>query len=1018
MFHLILTNVMKNFSANNGLRVLFYSLILASFPISALARAHASPSGKAVFQQVITGTVSDARGPLPGASVLVKGTTRSAVSDLEGKFSITASPDDILIFSFTGFKNVEIVVGTQRTLNITMQENSTNLEELTINAGYYNVKQKEATGSIARITAKDIETQPVTNVLATMQGRMAGVNVTQTSGVPGGGFNIQIRSRNSLRADGNAPLYIIDGMPYYADGYGSSNSGLILPGSGSNPLNSINPSDIKSIEVLKDADATSIYGSRGANGVVLITTKKGKAGKTVFTADSYTGFGAITRKADLMKTEQYLQMRRQAFANDGFSEYPDYAYDVNGTWDQSRYTDWQEELIGGTSVINNLQSTISGGSEDTQFLLSNTLYKETTVFPGDFDFRKVAFNFSLNHSSTDKRFVMALSTNYVTNRNNLPASDLTSKALTLAPNAPALYDGDGNLNWENSTWGNPVAVLKEPYKATNKALVANVSLRYELLKDLELKAALGYNDNRFKESRTTPSTIYDPAYGLGSEVSNLSRSTVAASSWNFEPQVSYKYTHGQGKLQVLAGMTFLERVSEQEGLYAQGFASNNFIENPSMAAFLKALPSNDVTYRYNAVFGRINYDWNGKYIVNLTGRRDGSSRFGPGKRFANFGAVGAAWIFSKEDWFSKSLPGISFGKLRASYGSTGNDQIGDYQYLNLYNASGYSYDNLPGIQPTRLFNANFSWESNKKLEAAIDFGLLHDRIFLTTAWYRNRSSNQLVGIPQPGSTGFTSIQSNLDAVVQNTGWEFELRLVPFERKDLGWQVNLNLSIPKTELISFPGLETSTYAQQYVIGEPLDIIKAYHYEGVDPQTGIFRFKDYNGDGMITSDSDRQAVVRRSPQYFAGLQNSLRYQNWSLDFLFQYVKQTGTKGEYLGMLPGTVSNQPAEDGLVWSQPGDHATVQQYTTGFNSEATTAFYRYIGSDGVFTDASYLRLKNLSISYTLPDSFAGRVKCRLYAQGQNLLTITGYKGADPDTQFSGYLPPLRIMSMGVQLTF
>lgn len=1009
---------MKTFSVNNGLRALFYSLILASLPISALARAHASPYGRAVFQQAISGTVSDALGPLPGASVMVKGTTRSVVSDLDGKFSIAAAPEDILVFSFTGFKEVEVVVGTQRLLNVVLQEDSNRIEEVTINAGYYSVKDKERTGSIARITAKDIETQPVTNVLAAMQGRMAGVNVTQTSGVPGGGFNIQIRGRNSLRADGNAPLYIIDGMPYYADGYGASNSGLILPGSGSNPLNSINPSDIKSIEVLKDADATSIYGSRGANGVVLITTKKGKAGKTIFTADSYTGFGTITRKADLMKTEQYLQMRRQAFANDGFTEYPDYAYDVNGTWDQSRYTDWQEELIGGTSVINNLQSTISGGSEDTQFLLSNTLYKETTVFPGDFDFRKVAFNLSLNHSSTDKRFAMALSASYVTDRNNLPATDLTSKALSLAPNAPALYDENGNLNWENSTWSNPVAVLNEPYEATNKALVANLSLRYELLKDLELKAALGYNDNRFKESRTTPSTIYDPAYGLGSEYATLSRSTVAASSWNFEPQVAYKYIHGPGKLQVLAGMTFLERVSQQEGLYAQGFASNNFIDNPSMAAFLKALPSNDVTYRYNAVFGRINYDWNGKYIVNLTGRRDGSSRFGPGKRFANFGAVGAAWIFSKEDWFSGSLPAFSFGKLRASYGSTGNDQIGDYQYLNLYASSGYSYDNLPGIQPVRLFNADFSWESNKKLEAAIDLGLLQDRIFLTTAWYRNRSSNQLVGIPLPGSTGFTSIQSNLDAVVQNTGWEFELRLVPFERKELGWQASLNLSIPKTELISFPGLESSTYAQQYVIGEPLDIVKAYHYEGVDPQTGIYRFKDYNGDGMITSDTDRQAVVRRSPVYFAGLQNSLRYQNWSLDFLFQYVKQTGTKGAYLGMLPGTVSNQPAEGGVVWSQPGDQATVQQYTTGFNNEATTAFYRYIGSDGVFTDASYLRLKNLSISYTLPDAFAGSVKCRLYAQGQNLLTITGYKGADPETQFSGYLPPLRIMSMGMQLTF
>jgi len=1008
---------MKFISANKGLRVLFYSFALATLSMSALARAHASPIPGAYFQQTISGTVSDSSGPLPGAMIVVKGTTRSVATDPEGNYSIAANDGEVLVFSFTGFKTVEVVVGAQSTVNVTLQEDTMQLEELTINAGYYNVKQKEATGSIARITSKDIQTQPVTNVLAVMQGRMAGVNVTQSTGVPGGGFDIKIRGTNSLRTDGNSPLYIIDGMPYYTDSYGSARSGLILPGAGINPLNSLNLTDIKSIEILKDADATSIYGSRGANGVVLITTRKGTAGKTVFDLTSYTGVGNIAYKAKLMKNAQYLDMRRQAFANDGIEEYPDYAYDINGAWEQNRYTDWQKELIGGTSIINNVQATVSGGSETTQFLLSNTLYRETTVFPGDFAFKKVGVNFNLTHRSIDKRFGLSFSGNYITDHNNLPATDLTMMALTLAPNAPALHNETGGLNWENSTWSNPIATLYEPYQARNRILIGNLSLGYQLVKDLEIKAVLGYTDTRFQEFKATPSTIYDPSYGMGSESSQLSQSNVGATSWNFEPQLTYKKVFGKSSLQALAGVTFLERASLAGGLTAQGFASNNLIYNPAMASRVTALPGNDVSYKYNAVFTRLNYDLNGRYIVNITARRDGSSRFGPGKKFANFGAIGAAWLFYKEK-IVEDMPAVSFGKIRASYGTTGNDQIGDYQFLNLYGFSGYGYNGIQGIRPVRLFNPDFSWETNKKLEIAAEIGLFQDKVFLSSAWYRNRSSDQLVGIPLPGTTGFSSIQSNLDAVVQNSGWEFELRLTPFQRKGFEWHCAFNLSLNRTKLLSFPGLDTSTYASQYIVGQPLDIRQVYHFEGVDPQTGVYTFKDYNGDGIISADADRKAVVNITPTYFAGLQNSIEFHNWKLDFLLQYVKQKGTRSAHLGMLPGVGYNQLADEGTVWVQPGDIADFQQYTTGLNDEAYTAYYNYIGSNGSYTDASYLRLKNLSVSYSLPESFTGHLQCRVFAQGQNLLTITPYKGADPETQFSGYLPPLRIFSLGMQLTF
>lgn len=367
---------------------------------------------------------------------MVKGTTISMITDQKGNFSITANSTDTLVFSFIGYAAQEILVGNKTSLNIILVEDSTQLKEVTINAGYYKVKDKERTGSIARITSKDIETQPVTNVLAAMQGRMAGVNITQATGVPGGGFDIQIRGLNSLRAEGNAPLYIIDGVPYSSEPIGYNQSNTIHPTTTS-PLNNLNPGDIESLEVLKDADATAIYGSRGANGVVLVTTKRGKQGNTIFTANISKGFGEVTRFIKLMNTQQYLAMRAEAFTNDGITSYPSYAYDINGTWDQNRYTDWQKELLGGTAEITNISSSMSGGSEHTQFMISGNFNKETTVFPGDFAYKKGNLRANVNHTSSDRKFRVNFSAGYTLQDNNQPSQDLTPAAWGTPPNAPA-----------------------------------------------------------------------------------------------------------------------------------------------------------------------------------------------------------------------------------------------------------------------------------------------------------------------------------------------------------------------------------------------------------------------------------------------------------------------------------------------------------------------------------------------------------------------------------------------------
>jgi TonB-linked SusC/RagA family outer membrane protein len=1007
---------MNNFSFYKDGKA-FYCLFFLGFFLtfsSLYAKNSFRHISKISQQYKIQGTITDGINPLPGVTIAIKNKSNTAVvSDYSGQYALLASPYDTLVVSFIGFKTALVPINNRKTVEIQLQFDTTTLQEVKVNAGYYSVKESERTGSIAKITSKDIEKQPVTNVLATMQGRMAGVNIVQTTGVPGGGFDIQIRGQNSLRINGNNPLYIIDGVPYSSDPIGTGINSAVLPTQPS-PLNSINPDQIESIEVLKDADATAIYGSRGANGVVLVTTKKGKSGKTKFSAKLSTGTGTVTRFMDLMNTQQYLEMRREAFANDGISPIPDYAYDVNGTWDQNRYTDWQKELLGGTALITDIQTSLSGGSEQTQFLLSGNFNKQTTVFPGDFNYKKANLHLNVNHESENKKFRTSISVGYTMQNNNQPRMDLMREAVNMSPNAPALYNPDGTLNWENNTFNNPLRNLEGKYKADTNDLIANAMLSYKLTDNLELKSSFGYTTLDNSETTANPSTRYNPAFGLGSEFSTLIVSGADRSSWIIEPQLNWNKAIGQGKLDVLVGGTFQSQQSSQLVQYASGFPSNSLIYNLASASNIFTMESAESQYKYQAFFGRVNYNWQQKYIINLTGRRDGSSRFGPADQFATFGAVGAAWLFSKESIFKNSTI-LSFGKLRTSYGLTGNDQIGDYQYMDTYASTGINYGGTIGLQPTRLFNPDFGWETNRKFEVALETGFFNDRIFLTAAWYSNESSNQLTGIPLPGTTGFPTLQANLDATVQNKGTEFTLRTVNIQRKDFNWSTNFNLTIAKNKLLEFPNLESSTYANSYVIDQSLNIQKVYHFTGVDTQTGVYTFEDVNGDGQLTATEDKKTIKDFSPEYYGGLQNTLKYKRWQLDFLFQFVKQINYNQSIYFGVPGSGSNQPVAALERWQKAGDSKPYPIYTDGTNSAALDAYYKYFESDAAISDASYVRLKNISLSYELP---LKDLQCRVFFEGQNVVTFTKYKGADPEFKSSGYLPPLRVLSAGIQFSF
>ncbi len=976
-------------------------------------------------QQIqLKGVVSDNSGILPGVSVTIKGTAPGTLTDTNGVYNLIAKGNDTLVFSYIGYKTAEIPVNKHPTINITLQEDTTLLNEVVINAGYYNVKDRERTGSIARVTAKDIEFQPVINPLQAIQGRMAGVSITQYSGVPGGGFDIQIRGRNSLRTiqnstiDGNQPLYVVDGMPLSINSLTENTlSASIIPARAISPLNSINPNDIESIEILKDADATAIYGSRGANGVILITTKKGKADKTSFTVSSSTAFSKVASKMKLMNTEQFNQMRDEAFANDGITEYPANAYDMNGTWDRNRYTDWQKELIGGTAISKNIQLGINGGNEYTRFIISAGHNEETTVFPTDNGYKRNSFLFNLNHVSKDSKLQINTSTSYSVQSNNLIQTDLTNTALTLAPNAPALYNKDGTLNWQDGTFDNPLAPMEATYNYENKSLVLNTTITYNVLPNTFLKLNSGITTSHFDENKITPHTIYNPSLGYTSQRSNSSKAFSNTQSYIIEPQINWTKTFGKHSFNILMGASFLHNTNESLQVSGSDFTSNALITNIGAAKTRVINGIGRGEYKYTALFSRINYIYNNKYIVNLTGRRDGSSRFGSDNRFGNFGAVGAAWIFTEEN-FLKNNNWLSFGKLRASYGTAGSDNIGDYQYLDSYTISSYRYGDIAGLYPSHLHNPDFSWEKTTKLETALELGLFNNRINTSIAWYKNRSSNQLVGIPLPGTTGFSSIQANLDATVENTGWEFTLNTVNIQNKDWYWTTNFNLSFPKNKLVSFPDLEGSTYASQYVVGRPTNIRKVYHYEGINPETGLYQFTDYNNDGKFTATDDKQIIKEIGTQYHGGVQNTVSYKNISLDFLFQFVKQENLNYNQAIILPGVMRNQPVEVLNHFSSEYKNASYSFYSTGVNSEALENSFLLQESDQAISDASYIRLKNVSLAYTLKIPKAKIESLRIYFQGQNLWTITNYFGLDPEFGVMGYLPPLKTYAFGIQLTF
>jgi TonB-linked SusC/RagA family outer membrane protein len=990
-----------------------------------IPRPKDNPESSQIFvqQTSLHGTIVDFDNkPLNKAIVYLKGTekSKSCTTNIKGEFNLSDVPKKgILIIKYMDYEVISFPYEGYTILNIRLNPQPSQLNETVINAqsiepfwkGYYSTTQGLNTGSIGLLKETAIANKPTSNLLIALNGKITGLYAAQSSGIPGAHVKVNIQGLNSING-GNAPLYIVDRVPF-------SNTTLSQTenaSGGLTPLAVIDPGDIESINVLKGADATAIYGSRGANGVILITTKKGKAGKTKIDVTISSGIGMVAKKLNLMNADQYLVMRKEAFKND-FTAPGILDYDLNGKWDTSKNTDWQKLLIGGLSNFTNAKVTLSGGNTNTQFLFGTSYKHETTVFPGEFASNTGTVNLSIQHSSKNKKFKVSNSTMGNYNSNRLPRTDLTQSIL-MAPIAPGIHN-NGQLNWEKNYFNNPLGTLLQSSDNITQNVLSNINLSYKLLPDLNIETNVGYNRISLKDQTLIPSLSVMPSSADPSEQRMSSKGINTMQTWIIEPQLTYKANYRKHTVDLLLGTTFQENRKKGSLLSGWGFENDSMLRNTSSARILDSTPTY-TQYRYNAIYARMGYNYMEKYVLNLTSRIDGSSRFGAGQNFGVFWSVGGAWIFSNENFFKERFKCLSLGKIRGSIGKTGNDQIPDYQYLSIYEPAP-GYFGSAGLAPTLLSNPNFFWETIKKSELALELAF-YDRGAVTVGLFRNRTINQLLSHTLPATTGFITVTENLPVIIENKGLEAEAQWQFIKQKNFTWDCNANITIPQNRILSYPNISQSGYVGRSPLGSSLTSKYMYHYQGVNPETGIYTFKDLDKNGSL--DQNDKSPVFIGQKYFGGIENTLTYKAFSLNMLFQFVNQRGP-GLTGNVTPGRYGpsggNQYARYADRWQQPGDQAFSQKYST-IDNIANNANIAYSQSDAQIVNTSFIRLKNVTLSLTLPKYWTDRYRIqssRIFMQGQNILTISGYDGLDPESAQYGSnlsLPPLRVITVGIQI--
>lgn len=1007
--------------------------------------------------KVIRGRVMDSTYmPLQGASIMVKGERRGAQTDRFGNFEVRAAGEHpVLVISYLGFATREVLWQPNReNMLVRMSRASDPLDEVQVIA-YGTTSRRFSVASIATVTSEDIEKQPVSNVLLALEGRVPGLLVTPSNGAPGASVATQIRGQNTIEslttaANGiyDQPLFIVDGVPFAPQ---NGNLSTFLNGDfagvGISALNGLNPANIESVTVLKDADATSIYGSQGSNGVIVITTKKGKAGPTQLHLKIATGPNKITRNLDMYNTQQYLQMRRIAQSNDGLtgstntSDFPDLLL-----WDSTKYTNWAKKFFGGATNNTDVYASVSGGAQNNTFILGAGYSRNTFNFPGNFADNRWSLHGGTHHNSQDRRLTIDFSNDLTYDRNNSSASDGIGSALTLAPNLPDLLDAQGNLVWsykntDISNW-QIMSALKTPYLVQSFTFNNSLRLAYQVANGLTVSTGLGYSLVYTKQYSAYPLGSQNPAnYPSGS----ADFGTADYQTINIEPQVDYKKNIGRGILTALVGATYKENTSSSTEQDGTGYTEDALLHTIQAATSVYNSDNYSI-FKYAGVFGRVGYVYNSEYILSLTGRRDGSSNFGPDHLFGNFGSAGLGWIFSEEKVFRKALPFISFAKIAGNYGTTGSDGVAPYQFQPFWKlANTYNYPLFEGIRaymPANLSNPNYGWASKAALNVSLDLGFFHDRLLVNGTLYQDRTGNQLTSYPLPSQAGMTSVVQNLDAVLQDRGWEVSLSSVNIKTRSFRWSTTFNISANHNKLVKFPNIQNTAYASLYQVGKSTNVQYGFKYAGINDTTGVFQFytakgaKVYNGlnYSWASQGGDLVALGNTEPKFYGGLGNTFSYKSFSLTLFMHFsdaLARNWLAGVYQGSIPGSLSNLPARLKMsdFWQKSGDQVSLQRLTTGspyttdpngFLAQQATNYFS--NSTAVYGNDFYIRLQTISLAYALP---AGTLKkmgvknCSIYINAQNLLAITNYKFGDPETPGAFINIPLqRIISGGISLDF
>lgn len=1001
-----------------------YSLLFLLFFSAGINAQNTTP----LIQSKLDGTVVDdiTNQPIIGASITIKGTTHGVVTDAEGKFYFQTGQKFpyTLIVSYIGYKKAEVVVDKNPVI-IHLKEERQELDELVV-VGYGTQKRKDITGSVASVPKANLS-QVTSSADNLLRGAVAGVVVTQSSGRPGASSSVRIRGGNSITA-GNEPLYVVDGILIYNDNSNSS-AGVSFAGASLNVLSTINPADIESIEVLKDASATAIYGSRGANGVVIITTKKGTKGQDNISYQGYFGFQNISKKLDLMNASQWARLRNDVQASIGqapsFSDAQIEAFRTSGNYD------WQSAAFRTAAPVQNHQLSFSGGDERSRYAISAGYFDQEGIVLGS-DFKRISLrvNYEKNYSQTFKFGVNANYSNSVSNGvgttgNGRTPNPLVSAVLT-APVVP-IKNEDGSYNVTNNIYAtsvngyvpNPINDLENTINETKiNRILTNLFGEYKISKKLTAKVAVSGDVLNTKQNYYAPShtTTGAGTKGLASVGDRLVSSVLNENTLN------YNTTFGENhKFSALGGYTLQ---------YTQGeivnAGANTFInDNNTSDALQDGVAVKPYSEAYESVLkswlARINYSYRGKYNLTLSARADGSSRFGSESLWGYFPSAGFSWNITDEE-FANNIKGVTEAKLRITAGTTGNQEIGNYLSLASMGSVNYSFGGTlyTGLAPTRLANPDLKWEKTDQYNLGLDLSLLDRKINFVFDVYYKKTNDLLISVPVPLTSGYATVLQNIGGV-ENKGIEIGLTTENIKTENFSWNSNIVFSANRNKVVSigngvnqfFPVVPNGSLLQQQPVtvkvGLPLGTFWGYRTNGIfqtqeeintqpkinslaNTKIGDRKYVDTNGDGVITA-LDKGDLGSSQPKFVGSFSNTISYNDFDLNFSFQ--------GSYGGKIFNAL-NQQLEISTLGTNAA--ATLEDRWTPTNpsNEVPRASSSPLGivSERYVEDASFLRLKLITLGYTLPKSVSkklGTKSVKFYVSAENLITWTKYTGYDPE---------------------